>query len=255
MKEKSKKDIAKGEFQHRMFKLIILIIAFVFICLIGGFIYITISNNSTSFKIKTKIIDVNFPTEESILESNEKYYKLISKVDLINSNLLNNTQTKICSENNFYKIQIYNHIPCISNNNITNLINKYFNMLSNEIYNIKNNNDNYFKIAKMDNMGRLCINNSDKKINILLAPISQIKYFNSYQKKSNSDIINIYLKNNIDDIKDVIYYEFNLDKFDYIYIPSYYFIQIKNNLDNFFCYEYQDISLFNDMVFKILYNQ
>ena len=128
-------------------------------------------------------------------------------------------------------------------------------MLSNEIYNIKNNNDNYFKIAKMDNMGRLCINNSDKKLNILLAPISQIKYFNSYQKKSNSDIINIYLKNNIDDIKDVIYYEFNLDKFDYIYIPSYYFIQIKNNLDNFFCYEYQDISLFNDMVFKILYNQ
>ena len=99
------------------------------------------------------------------------------------------------------------------------------------------------------------LNNSDKKIKILLAPISQIKYYNSYQKKYERDnAYNIYLKNNIDDRKDTIYYEFILDKFEYIYIPSYYFIQIKEAVDDLFCYEYRDISFFNDIVFQILYN-
>ena len=132
-----------------------------------------------------------------------------------------------------------------------------------EFYNKDNNNEEYFKKPKLDNIARVIINNSIDKIHIYLSPISQIEYFNSYQNKSYSEIINIYLKNNIDDkIKDnsnseykkIIYYEFDLNEADFIYVPSYYFIQIKEPVDNLISYEYQDKSLFNDMVFKILYS-
>jgi len=245
----SKKDITKGEFQHQIFKLLILLIAFIFICLICGFIYITLTSSSSKNAIK--LIDTQFTTEESILNSNEKYYKIILNLDKYNHHLLsNNSKARNCSNNNFYKIQIYNHIPCISNNNnIINIINKYLEFNSKE-----NLNGDFYKIPKLNKKSKLFINNSGKKIKILLTPISQIKYFNSYQKKDEGEINSIYLKNNIDERKDVIYYEFILDKSEYLFIPSYYFVQIKEKIDNLTCYEYLDISFFNNMVFKILYN-
>ena len=117
----------KGEFQHKMFKLIILLIAFIFCCLIGGFVYITITSSSSKKEITSKIIERQFSTEESINQSNQKYYKIISDIDKDNYNLiLNKNITKECSMNNFYKTYIYQHIPCISKNNITNLADKYF---------------------------------------------------------------------------------------------------------------------------------
>ena len=156
--------------------------------------------------------------------------------------------------NNFYKTYIYQHIPCISKNNINNLVDKYFKYISTIIYNEINGNEDFLK-PKLDNKGRICINNSENKINILLSPISQIKFFNTKKIESNDiNIINIYLKDKIDERKDAIHYEFVLDKFDYIYIPSYYFIQTKESLNNFACYEYQDLSFLNDIIFKILYN-
>ena len=257
MKEKvNLNDKEKGEFQHKMFKLIILLIAFIFCCLIGGFVYITITSSSSKKEITSKIIERQFSTEESIIQSNQKYYKIISDIDKDNYNLiLNKNITKECSMNNFYKTYIYQHIPCISKNNITNLADKYFKYISSKIYNEKNGNEDFLKMPKLDNNGRICINNSENKLKILLSPISQIKFFNT--KKIESDdinIINIYLKDNIDERKDAIYYEFILDKFDYIYIPSYYFIQTKESLNNFICYEYQDLSFLNDIIFKILYN-
>jgi len=255
MKEKmDKNNLSKGELQHKLFKLVILIIAFIFCCLIGGFIYITLT--STSAKNTTKIIEEKFFTEEAKLNSNEKYHKIISNLDKYYYLYLSNKSfNKNCSSDNFYKIQIYNHIPCISNINITYIINKYLEFISKTIYNKKNGNENFFKIPKLDNKGKLFINNSNKKIKILLAPISQIKYYNSYKKKNDEDnIYNIYLKNNIDERKDTIYYEFILNKSEYLYIPSYYFIQIKEAVDDLLCYKYQDISFFNDIVFQILYN-
>ena len=253
MKEnKNKKDISKGEFQHKMFKLVILIIAFIFCCLIGGFIYITISSSSP--RVSTKILNNKFSTEESILESNEKYYKIISNLDKDNYALLNNNLTKKSLNENFYKTYIYRHIPCMSNNDLNNLADKYLKFLSSELYIKNNNNEEYFKTPRMNNIGRICINKSEKSVQILLSPISQIKYFNTYQKKSNSEIINLYLKENLDEKINIIYYEFTLNKSDYIYIPSFYFIQIKEPIENFMCKEYQDISLFNDMIFKILFD-
>ena len=284
---KVKKENSKGEFQHRMFKLIILIIVFIFCGLIIGFIYITITSSKSQKAFK--IMDQNFITEESILKSNEKYQKIIESIDnnyFMQSN--NSNDLLICDSHNFYKMHITRHIPCIYNltnkddipaiNSIKNkkdisyfnvndigvidFIDKYMKLLSIEVYNKNNNNDEYFKIPKLDNIGRVIINNSIKKIHIYLSPVSQIVNFNSYQKKSSSEFINIYLKNNIDDKlqdnfgeKKIIYYEFILNEGDFIYAPSYYFIQIKEPVDNLFIYEYQDISLFNDIVFKILYNE
>ena len=279
---------AKGEFQHRMFKLVILIIVFIFCSLIAGFIYITITSSSSSKKT-LKIIDNNYQTEESILQSNEQYYSLLKSLDenfynLINK--MNKTQLLMCDKNKFYIRHISSHTPCIykynssddipildnikNNNFITSnfapknidFIDKFMKLISIEYYNKNNGNEEYFKNPRLDNIGRVIINNSNKKVHILISPISQIEYFNSFQNKSSSDIINIYLKNNIDvNIKDklvngekkIIYYEFNLNQADFLYIPSYYFIQIKESIENLVSYEYQDISLFNDMVYKILY--
>ena len=286
---KDQKEISKGELQHRIFKLIILIIVFVFCSLIVGFIYITITSSSSPKSLK--IIDNKYNTEESIIKSNEKYYQVIKSQDRYNYNYIarnNLTELLNCDKNNFYKSHISRHFPCIYNfndkDNITILnkikkkdyinlnskniekidfIDKFMKLQSIEFYNKDNNNEEYFKKPKLDNIARVIINNSINKIHIYLSPISQIEYFNSYQNKSYSEIINIYLKNNIDDkIKDIsnseykkiIYYEFDLNEADFIYVPSYYFIQIKEPVDNLISYEYQDKSLFNDMVFKILYS-
>jgi hypothetical protein len=287
---KSQKDISKGEFQHRMFKLVILIIVFVFCALIVGFIYITVTSKTRG---DLKIIEPNYTTGKSILKSNEKYQTKISQMDLFNFNKFFNkyNDTKDyykCEATNFYKKNIYHHYPCIFNstnkeeikvlNNIKNkkdvsyleakdigvidFIDKYLKLLTIDVYNKNNNNENYFKTPKLDNVGRVIINNSIKKVHIYLSPISQINKFNSYQNRDSSDIMYIYLKNNIDDIlmdksgaKKVIYYEFTLNEGDFIYAPSYYFIQIKEPVENLIVYEYQDISPLNDMIFKILYNE
>lgn len=285
---KVKKENSKGEFQHRMFKLIILIIVFIFCGLIAGFIYITLTSSTSPKSLKVK--DPNYNTEESIIKSNEKYYKIINYQDLYNFKKIkqnNNTDKFNCDINNFYKNYISNHFPCVYRYNVTDniytlnnikkkkthmnlnsnelgtidFIDKYMKLLFIEFYHKNNNNDEFFKNPRLDNVGRVIINNSVQKVHIYISPISQIEYFNSYQNKSTSEIVNFYLKNNIDDKikdnsgeKDIIYYEFDLNEADLIYIPSYYFIQIKEPVDNLIIYEYQDISYFNDMIFKILYS-
>lgn len=274
----------KGEFQHRMFKLIILIVVFVFCGLIAGFIYITITSKN-SFKV----IDNDYKTEESIIKSNKKYHLMMQNQDRYNFNTIykfNQTYLLTCDKNTFYKEHISFHFPClykynasddiyilnnimdkkdiyISPNKIgsVDFIDKYMKLLSVEFYNKNNNNEEYFRNPRLDNLGRVIINNSNQKVHIYLLPISQIEYFNSYQNKSSSDIIYFFLKNNIDDKvkdknkeKEIIYYEFYLEEADFIYVPSYYFLQIKEPVENLISYEYQDISQFNDMVFKILYS-
>ena len=274
----------KGEFQHRMFKLIILIVVFVFCGLIAGFIYITITSKN-SFKV----IDNDYKTEESIIKSNKKYHLMMQNQDRYNFNTIykfNQTYLLTCDKNTFYKEHISFHFPClykynasddiyilnnimdkkdiyISPNKIgsVDFIDKYMKLLSVEFYNKNNNNEEYFRNPRLDNLGRVIINNSNQKVHIYLLPISQIEYFNSYQNKSSSDIIYFFLKNNIDDRvkdknnkKEIIYYEFYLEEAGFIYVPSYYFLQIKEPVENLISYEYQDISQFNDMVFKILYS-
>ena len=274
----------KGEFQHRMFKLIILIVVFVFCGLIAGFIYMTITSKN-SFKV----IDNDYKTEESIIKSNKKYHLMMQNQDRYNYNTIykfNQTYLLTCDKNTFYKEHISFHFPClykynasddiyilnnimdkkdiyISPNNIGSIdfIDKYMKLLSVEFYNKNNNNEEYFRNPRLDNLGRVIINNSNQKVHIYLLPISQIEYFNSYQNKSSSDIIYFFLKNNIDDRvkdknnkKEIIYYEFYLEEAGFIYVPSYYFLQIKEPVENLISYEYQDISQFNDMVFKILYS-
>ena len=285
---KVKKENSKGEFQHRMFKLIILIIVFIFCGLIAGFIYITLTSSISPKSLKVK--DPNYNTEESIIKSNEKYRKMINNLDFYTFTAIkknNNTDKFNCDINNFYKNYISNHFPCVYRYNVTDkiyilnniknkkdlthlstreigtidFIDKYMKLLFIEFYHKNNNNNEFFKNPRLDNVARVIINNSVQKVHIYLSPISQIEYFNWYQNKSTSDIVNFYLKNNIDDKirdnsgeKDIIYYEFDLDEADLIYIPSYYFIQIKEPVDNLIIYEYQDISYFNDMFFKILYS-
>ena len=77
MKEKvNLNDKEKGEFQHKMFKLIILLIAFIFCCLIGGFVYITITSSSSKKEITSKIIEGQFSTEESIIPKNQLFNRI-----------------------------------------------------------------------------------------------------------------------------------------------------------------------------------
>ena len=281
---KDKNDIAKGEFQHRMFKLIIVIIAIVFCGMVGCFIYMALysSSNDTGFP------NENYTSEEQIIQSNQKYYDIIINYDM--KHYLSYQSDKNifkCDTQNFYKNQIVPHLPCIQKfdekldyinvmnkikiqkdkNHLTqndigviDFIDKYMKIIDIEVFNQYNNNDVYFKIPRLDNIGKIIINNSDKKVHIIISPISQIKNYNSIQNKSNSEFVNFYLKNNIDDKivmnskqKNQIFYEFDLDNLDLIYVPSYYFIQIKEPVENLLIYEYYDISSFHDNVFKILY--
>ena len=275
---KDAKDISKGDFQHKMYKLIILIIVFIFICLIGGFIYVTFSSTSPNYSQQT------YNDKKAIMKSNEKYYKTLTSTDeltFIKNN--NKTSLSICNKENFYKEQIYYHLPCIYNNSKENdeclsilnrlqnlkdyshvsvddlgtisFIDKYFKYLTIETYNKFNENSDYFSFPKLNNVGRILINYSKQKLNLYLCPVSQIGNFNSFKKKSNSEYLELYLKNSIYDQKEkLVYYKTILNEGDFIYVPSYYFLEIKEKVEGLLSYEYQDISTFQDAAFKALYD-
>ena len=257
MKEK---DYSKGEFQHNIFKFIILIFIGIFIFLIFGYIYVTF------FSAKSKDISNKF---KNIKQIDEFLFKKYNKI------------IPYCEIDYFYINQISKRLPCVYkyNNQSTSQYNIYIQTIEkhlNETISVKdigfvyfldkfmkffqfdiiNKNSNYFDLPKADNFGKVFINLNQEKIKFGLSPLSQFNELNAYINETYKDFNTYNSKYEIIDsnINDLISFEYELEKGDLLYVPSFYFIQIKNINKNLLIYQYKDSNKIQECTFKSLFS-
>ena len=269
------KDVNKGEFQHKLFKIIILIILFVFLILIFKFFYITF-----------------FPSNKNInvpLNNLEKLLKLHSnKINELNSNdeeffkQLNNNFL-YCNLDNFVIENINKNLPCIININNSNI--NYKNFIEKLNNNIKNNNfndiekfflfedyfylidykyynnsiENYLKFPILEGFSKIFINFDNNEKHFIVSPISQILKLKVFRNEINKNFNSIYSNNNFyDETKNeknnLIFIKFKIKKGELLFIPSYYFIQTNTTLNNVIEYNYDDNNIILDLSFKTLFD-
>ena len=269
------KDVNKGEFQHKLFKIIILIILFVFLILIVKFFYITF-----------------FPSNKNIiipLNNLEKLLKLHSnKINKLNSNdekffkQLNNNFI-YCNLDNFVIENINKNLPCIINinnsninyknfieklnNNIKNnnfnniekffLFEDYFNLIDYKYYN--NSIENYLKFPILEGFSKIFINFDNNEKHFIVSPISQILKLKVFRNETNKNFNSIYSNNNFynetkNEKNNLIFIKFKIKKGELLFIPSYYFIQTNTTLNNVIEYNYDDNNIILDLSFKTLFD-
>ena len=269
------KDVNKGEFQHKLFKIIILIILFVFLILIVKFFYITF-----------------FPSNKNIiipLNNLEKLLKLHSnKINKLNSNDENffkqlNNNFLYCNLDNFVIENINKNLPCIINinnsninyknfieklnNNIKNnnfnniekffLFEDYFNLIDYKYYN--NSIENYLKFPILEGFSKIFINFDDNEKHFIISPISQILKLKVFRNETNKNFNSIYSNNNFynetkNEKNNLIFIKFKIKKGELLFIPSYYFIQTNTTLNNVIEYNYDDNNIILDLSFKTLFD-
>ena len=269
------KDVNKGEFQHKLFKIIILIILFVFLILIFKFFYITF-----------------FPSNKNInvpLNNLEKLLKLHSnKINELNSNdeeffkQLNNNFL-YCNLDNFVIENINKNLPCIININNSNI--NYKNFIEKLNNNIKNNNfndiekfflfedyfylidykyynnsiENYLKFPILEGFSKIFINFDNNEKHFIVSPISQILKLKVFRNEINKNFNSIYSNNNFynetkNEKNNLIFIKFKIKKGELLFIPSYYFIQTNTTLNNVIEYNYDDNNIILDLSFKTLFD-
>ena len=269
------KDVNKGEFQHKLFKIIILIILFVFLILIFKFFYITF-----------------FPSNKNInvpLNNLEKLLKLHSnKINELNSNdeeffkQLNNNFL-YCNLDNFVIENINKNLPCIININNSNI--NYKNFIEKLNNNIKNNNfndiekfflfedyfylidykyynnsiENYLKFPILEGFSKIFINFDNNEKHFIVSPISQILKLKVFRNEINKNFNSIYSNNNFynetkNEKNNLIFIKFKIKKGELLFIPSYYFIQTNTKLNNVIEYNYDDNNIILDLSFKTLFD-
>ena len=253
-------DYSKGEFQHNIFKFIVLIMIGIFLCLILGFIYVTFfSSKKTDIEIKLSMLN-NIDHLKM-----EKYNKTIPYCDI----------------DLFYINQISKRIPCIYKyyNKSTEQYNLYIKTIENNLneiisvdkigfvyfldkfmkfiqFKIINKNNNQFSLLKAENTGKVFINMNNEKINISLSPLSQFKKLDAFKNETYKEFNSFYSKKDIsnNNIDNLISFTVELYKGDLLYVPSYFFIQIQNVNKDLLMYEYQDSNKMQDWIFKSLFD-
>ena len=253
-------DYLKGEFQHNIFKFIILIMIGIFLCLILGFIYVTFfSPKKTDIDIKLSILN-NIDHLKM-----EKYNKTIPycDIDLFYINQISKRLPCIYKYDNKSTEQYNLYIKTIENNLNENFsvdkigfvyfLDKYMKFIQ---FNIINKNNNYFSLLKAENTGKIFINMNNETINFSLSPLSQFKKLNAFKNETYKEFNSFYSNKEIfnDNLDNLISFQVELNKGDLLYVPSYFFIQIQNVNKDLLMYEYQDSNKMQDWIFKALFD-
>jgi hypothetical protein len=279
----------KGSFQHKLFKVVILLIVAVFFYLIYSFVKIEFFNSSS---------DSNY----SLHINNEKYEYL----EKLESNFIfskNKDFIDECDLDNFYSDNLYNHKPCIIKfNKMTQIyLEKIENILiENKLQAKPNNiktNDNQInlqgvisKIGFLDFMEYMEFDNLylryaepdknlkspivsdniyfflqlEKSKEFRLSPITQIRKFSPIKKTSGNKFYKFNPIEISDDlfslsngeVSNLIILKAKLEKGDILFVPSYFFIQMKEieERDITLKYEFKSYSRLLDTLFKVLFD-
>jgi hypothetical protein len=279
----------KGSFQHKLFKVVILVIVAVFFYLIYSFVKIEFFKSTSDNDYSMQINNEKYEYLEK-LESNFIYSKNKENLDE-------------CDLDNFYSDNLNNHKPCIVKYNTSTEAYLYKiesvlieNKLKTKPNNIKTS-DNQInlqgvvnKIGFLDFMEYLEYENLylryaqpekeitkaiakdnnyfflqlDKSKEFRLSPITQIRKFSIIKKDSG----NKYYKFNQIEISDdlfslsnsqnenMIILKAKLEKGDMLFVPSYFFIQMREleEGDITLKFEFKPYSRLLDTLFKVLYD-
>ena len=244
----------KGGWQHKIFKLVILIIVAIFFYLILSFIYIEFFKSATD---KDYVFELNL----------KKYDYLYKKDQNSKKTVLKGSSTSVagCILDSFYYEHVSQSIPCIINKNKYTALEVYFNKLKQMLPEITekefNSSDFLEKIGIIDFSRVLDFNRiSDYRIGldknvtrltnreylyfqilgeteIYLSPISQLKLLKPLREdnKHYKNFTEIISKENLESLyndeenKDIFVIEAKLNFGDMLYVPAFYFSYIKNN--------------------------
>lgn len=246
---------SKGEFQHRIFKFIILIFVFIFVCLIFGFIYIEFFGSE---------VENNSP--KNFYKINSKIYDILSSID---NTFYSKEDFKIeeCNKDTFYNKNIIEGIPCIIKNernespenmiNFVNKILKFDQRIKGKEFKLNINNpysDNFPKF--------IYVYNTEIKKEIFhfrMSPISQIKMLNPLRNDTSQFFNILYSQLNFFDEnekKDLILIEATINSGDILFIPAYFFYQCKENKcnDKIDIFQYKESNKLSNFIFKALFN-
>lgn len=255
-----KKDKRKGDFQHKIFKFIILVIVFVFILLIIGFIYIQI-----------------FPgtKEENLI----KKYEYLKKQDYIfygTSSFGFRLDVQECNLDKFLVKHISENVPCVirydkeRNNQYGEFINK---ILSLKTYTTQEIGLLYFAEPYMnflemknqtsiadyshpsaDNIARFFISVNPEK-HFYISPITEFKSMKAFKNETYKEFNTLYSKIDLSTIKQsILHFVAKLNKGDLIYIPSFFFTQIIEGNEGLISYEYSDTTKVHQTMLKALFD-
>ncbi len=254
----------KGEFQHKLFKFAVLIIVFVFFCLIVGFIYVEFFGSA------------NTDTTNAIFEINNERYNYLNSIDQSFYHQ-NDIQIAQCNISSFYIDHISNNIPCIiSYEKATEEYRTFIESVSNH----RNNKEqlslisfvnyllkfiqikigkeiNNLSIATSDSRNKFFINLSEKEKNTFtLSPISQINKLNPYKNETYREYGVIYAKEDLFTLSnEIILFSVELKKGDMLYVPSYYFVEMKEKeYNDMILYEYNNNNKLMEIAFKALFD-
>lgn len=254
----------KGEFQHKLFKFAVLVIVFIFFCLILGFIYVEFFGSSSS------------DATNAIFEINSERFNYLNTIDQ-SFYQQNNIQMEQCNISHFYTEHISDNIPCfISYDKATEDYKTY-------IESVKNNRNNKEKlslidfvnyllkfiqikiggeindlsIATSDSRNKFYINLSEnEKKTFKFAPISQINMLEPYKNEIYKEYEMLYAKKDLFKMgNEIISYEVKLNNGDLLYVPSYYFVELKEKeYDDMILYEYNNNNKLMEIAFKALFD-
>lgn len=279
----------KGSLQHKIFKVIILVIVAVFFYLIYSF-------------VKIEFFKRNSQSDYS-LELNSEKFDYLEKLDRLFLYSKNKKYVDDCNLEEFYTQNLVVHKPCvIKKSESTDIYLKNINQilvenkLDSKPSNIKTveNSINlkglvgkigfleFMEYLEYDNLylrfgseinnnlsnssatnKHLVLIQLDQAMEIRLSPITQIKKYNSHRNiidlnllKFNSIEITDDLFSFDDKDSETIILKIKLNKGDIIYIPPYFFVQEKHSKENDVSlrFEFKSNSRLLDTLFKVLYD-
>ena len=263
-------DKRKGEFEHKLFKFIILVIVFVFFCLILGFIYVQFFSTSNPSAITNYVFEINSNRYEFLNQLDRTYYQNI------NHNLPQ------CEINKFYTNHITQHLPCIIK--YTNTTNEHQLFIQNIFKAIESSNKSEISLVPFVNVflkfltlkiggeiQNMQIPYSDSKSKffvskgenrkIIISPISQINQLKPTKNETYQDFNSLYSGIDLFSLNNestIIKFEVTLENGDLLYVPEYFFIQSKDAIsqeDNLIVYEYSTSNKLLEITFKALFDE
>lgn len=263
-------DKRKGEFEHKLFKFIILVIVFVFFCLILGFIYVQFFSTSNPNEITNYVFEINSNRYEYLNQLDQTFYQNI------------NHKLPQCEINYFYTKHISQHLPCIIK--YTNTTNEHQLFIQNIFKGIEANNKteitlvpfvNVFlkfltlkiggeiqnmQIPYSDSKSKFFVSKGENR-KIIISPISQINQLKPKKSATFQDFNSLYSGIDLFSINNestVIKFEVTLENGDLLYVPEYFFIQSKDAItpeNNLILYEYNTSNKLLEITFKALFDE
>lgn len=264
------KEKRKGQFQHKIFKFIILLIVIAFLCLIFSFIYIEFfGSRGSNSKLSAISYEKNILRYDYLHQNDLKFYSNYNK------------RIPLCDTDRFYYSHISKALPCIVKYETANEEHKQYIIKAKELYKKNNVSSNtlgllplvtkYLEYSEMtifnaynelkkgvyaDDKAKFYIQ-IDGDSNYHLAPISIINDISPVKNETYKQFNTIYSKVDLSNKDTVMVMKGDLNEGDMVYVPSYFFIQcnwVSKSEFSLLRFEYNSVPRHLNNLFTVLFD-